>query len=130
MISELVRPIKSEQEFKSFTGMSESMFEFFVLRMYTEEIYDSETLKDSLKEYFQIKFKKFGKESTNFNEEFINHIGSLMQINDLKPGDLIKIDHYGKTSDGRIVLLDYGFNSEVYKMYHPDVSSTASTNQP
>jgi len=32
----------------------------------------------------------------------------------LSEGDAGKIEHWGKTPDGRVVLLDYGLNDEIY----------------
>ena len=35
-------------------------------------------------------------------------------------GDLKEIDHWGKTPDGRCVLLDYGFTQDVFKSHYSD----------
>lgn len=36
----------------------------------------------------------------------------------LQYGDLLEVDHWGKTADGKIVLLDYGFNEDIAKQYY------------
>lgn len=36
----------------------------------------------------------------------------------LSYGDLLELDHWGKTADGKIVLLDYGFNEDIAKQYY------------
>lgn len=42
---------------------------------------------------------------------------SLMTDNQLVLGDLNVIDHWGKTADGRVVVLDYGFTENVALSY-------------
>lgn len=36
----------------------------------------------------------------------------------LSYGDLLVLDHWGKTADGKIVLLDYGFDENIAKQYY------------
>lgn len=36
----------------------------------------------------------------------------------LSYGDLLELDHWGKTADGKIVLLDYGFDENIAKQYY------------
>lgn len=36
----------------------------------------------------------------------------------LSYGDLLELGHWGKTADGKIVLLDYGFNEDIAKQYY------------
>ena len=52
---------------------------------------------------------------------------TTMVNNDLLMGDVKEIDHWGKTSDGRIVLLDYGFTGEVWSKHY---SSKPTGNSP
>lgn len=47
---------------------------------------------------------------------FVNKIVDLVKNNDLETGD-IHSGHFGKTADGRIVLIDYGFTEDVAKLY-------------
>lgn len=43
---------------------------------------------------------------------FVKKIKDLVNSNNLNTGDLVS-DHFGKTADGRIVLIDYGLTEEV-----------------
>lgn len=49
---------------------------------------------------------------------FLESIASMMDSADLLGGDLKFIDHWGKTPDGRVVLLDYGFTGDVYTQHY------------
>ena len=48
---------------------------------------------------------------------FIKKIKELVNNNDLNTGDLVS-DHFGKTADGRIVLIDYGLTEDVAQEYY------------
>ena len=48
---------------------------------------------------------------------FVNKIVDLIHNNDLNTGDVVS-DHFGKTADGRIVLIDYGLSEEVAEQYY------------
>lgn len=48
---------------------------------------------------------------------FVDKIADLVHNNDLKTGDIIS-DHFGKTADGRIVLIDYGYTEEVAEEFY------------
>lgn len=43
---------------------------------------------------------------------FVDKLIDLIRNNDLDQGDLVS-DHFGKTADGRIVLIDYGLTDQV-----------------
>ncbi len=98
IISELVRPV-SHFEFESYVGCPP---------MEAAEL--------------AINFNKSGR--TNFdyhdeevNEGFIEALASLIKEG-THSADLEVISHWGKTSDGRIVVLDYGFNQEVFNEFY------------
>jgi hypothetical protein len=57
------------------------------------------------------------------NIEFLNSVASLMKHTDQQVADLLNPSHYGKTADGRIVVLDYGYDSKVMNMYYPSEDS-------
>jgi len=48
---------------------------------------------------------------------FVDKIADLVHNNDLDTGDIVS-DHFGKTADGRIVLIDYGFTEAVAEEFY------------
>lgn len=48
---------------------------------------------------------------------FVLKIVDLIRNNDLNIGDVVS-DHFGKTADGRIVLIDYGLSEDVAEQYY------------
>lgn len=57
----------------------------------------------------------------NYNKEIISLAKSIRELNlklNLLMSDLTVPSHYGVTNDGRIVLIDYGFTSDVANMYY------------
>jgi len=48
---------------------------------------------------------------------YVNKIVELLKNNDLNIGDVVS-DHFGKTADGRIVMIDYGFTENVADNYY------------
>jgi hypothetical protein len=48
---------------------------------------------------------------------FVLKIIDLVRNNDMNIGDVIS-DHFGKTADGRIVMVDYGLSEEVSEQYY------------
>lgn len=51
-------------------------------------------------------------------DKLIQNITNLVSTNNLVPGDLDIHDHYGRTVDGRIKLLDYGASRDVIRKYY------------
>lgn len=49
---------------------------------------------------------------------FFAAVESLMVQKGLSAGDLTKVEHWGKTADGRVVLLDYGLTREIWKNHY------------
>lgn len=95
LISDIVRPLQkgSEREFMSLTGL------------------DWERFKKFLNE----------KDLTEFKGEppkIAVAVKATMEANNLLKGDIREIDHWGKTPDGRLVLLDYGFTGEVWDEHY------------
>jgi len=96
LVSELVNPVHDTDEFKKLTGA---------------DFYTFEDIIEQPELYINTKF--------NFKiEKFTQKILDLMKNTDLLPGDLISIEHWGKTSDQRVVLLDYGFTKKVMRDYY------------
>jgi hypothetical protein len=52
--------------------------------------------------------------------DFLLSVAALVNTADLLTGDVAKINSWGKTADGRLVLFDYGYTPDVKaKHYHP-----------
>lgn len=49
---------------------------------------------------------------------FTKAVIETARANDLMKGDITDLGHWGKTPDGRCVLLDYGFTREVYASHY------------
>lgn len=130
LISEFAMPI-SESDFGSKTGISWEMFEYELEdlhRAYERNLFDPEqdntiNLSDlssgesfsSRDEYEEWRTDEDGtlitNEEDNIKEvtEFEKKILYAMSHGDLLIGDLLRIDQYGLTNDGRVVLVDTGF---------------------
>lgn len=54
---------------------------------------------------------------SNIFESFVFKLTSKYKVSD-SFDDFIKYDHWGKTTDGRYVLLDYGINDDIFNTYY------------
>lgn len=64
--------------------------------------------------------KKLKKHISDFQpktQEFIISLSTVIHENNLLIGDINSIEHWGKTSDGHVVLLDYGYSKNVYNSH-------------
>lgn len=130
LVSEFAAPI-SESEFGSKTGIPWELYEYELedlRRAYERNLFDPDqdntlNLSDlssgesfsSRDEYEEWRTNEDGnlvtneedniKEVTDFEKKILN----AMSHGDLLIGDLLRIDQYGLTNDGRVVLLDTGF---------------------
>jgi hypothetical protein len=96
IVSDLVRPISSEKEFKKLTGV------------------DWKIMTDVVKYCFERGELPRKKSVPRFITEIVN----LSLRNELCVADICNIQHWGKTSDGRCVLLDYGYDYEVWSRFY------------
>ena len=101
LISEGVKPLSDESEFENLTGVPWKAFDVEVLASYIKGV------------------KKLEKNTPDFFKAVI----ITAQNNSLMPGDLAEISHWGKTADGRCVLLDSGFTREVWKSHYSKSSN-------
>ena len=107
LVSELVRPITSGEEFKHLTGISWGVFVHLIYHSYDWEhvlltidpwrLEPGETPEKIRKSPFLVKA--------------MAGLSSIQET--LLEGDLVRLDHWGKTPDQRVVLLDYGFTEDV-----------------
>jgi hypothetical protein len=121
LVSELVRPITSPEEFKTLTGIPWQVLKRFisggyepddietfrqdVIRRAKKNLFDDATLQDVENINKNPTFLKIAK--------FLTESGSVLMA-----GDLMLLDHWGKTPDQRVVLLDYGFTEDVSALYY------------
>lgn len=92
LVADSVRVFSNEAEFEKETGLD---FKEFV-----------EEVKISL-------IKKVNPKS----DLAANTIKTIVNSN-LMLGDVARIEHWGKSSDGRVVLLDYGFTKDVWQLHY------------
>jgi hypothetical protein len=122
VISELVRPI-NQNDFKREFGIGPSII-FSAIR---EMVASGNANVDD----FLAKRPKIAKLLTPEAKSFTETCVKLSDVHDLIVADLVTLDHWGKTADGRIVLLDYGFNSRVYdKHYKIEIDKDSPTVRP
>ena len=103
LISDLVKPLTSEKEFESLTKISWRQFQELMRKAYDEQKIDP-------------KSPEFVKNVLNFA------FGNSMMMGDMA-GDG-KMDHWGKTPDGRVVLLDSGFTRDVFQNHYSTPQKT------
>lgn len=96
LISEVVRPLREQEDFQEIIGITWP--DFYEILTQTYEIPDNWDLDDE-------------------QTEFLNSALSLGTKNKLMSGDLAVLGHWGKTADGRLVILDYGYTREVQQLY-------------
>lgn len=121
LLAELVRPLSRHEEFEKLTGVPWAIFvdlvsarrggfqdRINVIRRYVAAqlpVYSQYT-PESLEELL----------SSPFVQNVIKGLSSLQSK--LMPGDLKRIEHWGKTPNQRVVLLDYGFNEDVERDHY------------
>lgn len=110
LIVDLVKELNEYEDFENLTGTNWDNF--------TATIYDH-----------------LGRRATKTldPDKFTQQVITLCQKHDLLPGDIDKIEHWGKTPDGRVVLLDYGLTNKVWDTYYDSKrqqhKTAASNNQ-
>lgn len=109
IIAELVRPVRDADEFESLSGMPWTDFREGIIAL-------------GFPDRPPLQFKE---------REFLDRALELITSGQLHYGDLVSLEHWGVTTDRRLVLLDYGTSKEIWRdMYggssvRPDKSSTA-----
>lgn len=118
ILAELVKPIKTFSEFEKIMGIDFETFRsvLYGIRNYHKSFgIRDENDRDYVVSNLIKKYYKHGLEP-DFVEEMIKLIGKM----GIMTGDIAKLEHWGKTTDGRGVLYDYGFTKEVMlKHYAP-----------
>lgn len=108
LVSELVRPLKNDDEFQRLTSIS-----LEDVRKTVSNAYRGLPVPENLSD-----------------DPFVRALVVTMKETQLMPGDLAKIESWGQSADGRAVLLDYGFTGEVWnRHYSPDAKKPAGAEQ-
>jgi len=124
IVSELVKPLEAD-EFGALSGIPFRLFHGIV-RIYDrwnedeppEEHITPDTWFEKLKDFgtFGGKLDALKKATTSpFLKEILKSVDA-----GLMAGDLLNPEHYGKTTDGRIVLLDYGYTQDVMNNFYSE----------
>jgi hypothetical protein len=137
IVSELVRPFGKSGEFDKNIGTTISVINHFAkMKMKTIEDLD-EIIKFELNAFNAQKAKaekdpSFQKDDhfaldleINDNKKLLKNIPAkemivAMSLSNFDTSDLGSDSQFGKTADGRIVVLDYGINDEVWNKYYMD----------
>lgn len=102
VISELVRPINS-QEFKTLTHCYITTIVYAALALIKNK---------------PIQFGFDNEQDVETQMPMIKDLSGIIKAHDLMYQEFDKEHAWGKTSDGRIVLLDYGITNKVYDKYY------------
>lgn len=115
IVSELVKPLTNDSQFPSLVG-----FHFGTLMMFFHDAYKDRFNVDQ----FQARFK--GTKSVFDDIQRMREWPAFKDVlttlknpeKGLHPGDFSVLDHWGKTADGRVVLLDSGATYEVLSAHY------------
>jgi hypothetical protein len=108
VISDLVKPLAAEnagkREFEEHTGIQWADFEA--------------DLTDFVKKKNEITPEDIELMGGHKAVAFIQAVVATARASNLLVGDLKEPSHWGKTPDGRLVLLDYGFSEDVWSQHY------------
>ncbi len=123
LVSELVRPIQSGREFQQLTGVPWSFLRNF-MRFYVISGDIGEAFKETVDDVIK-RDKKNKSPSPGISVRGIEHVPfigklftALANRPDMMPGDMSILEHWGKTADQRVVLMDSGFTRDVYDAHY------------
>lgn len=126
LLSELVRPLKDRNEFEKLTGVNwydaMQMMGGFEEGIPLDADFDDDEV-DAVPQTMAAMLKKYRGSVKKL--KFLKALTTLMGLHKLLPGDTQNLSHWGKTADGRVVILDYGFTDQVHKQHYtgkPDKS--------
>ena len=120
LISELVRPLTSN-EMRRILGYSiDNLFNFAL------DAFDKNMTIDE----FLASKPKIAKLVPPKARQFVTNCIELIDSTELAGGDISRAEHWGKTPDGRIVLLDYGLTHQIYDTHYKHEFHNSSTATP
>lgn len=94
VIADAVRELKSDEDFTQSTGLNWYTF------------------------LHQVESIGKGRHLDSEPSDLAKAMGETMKQNNLLMGDIKEVGHWGKTPDGRVVMLDYGFTGEVWEKHY------------
>lgn len=110
IIADIVRPLTNPMEFKKLTG---SDWDQFV-----------QDMMSSVSQAARRRNMKLRDDAPEFTKKVYRM--AEKGGNKLRQGDLTVLDHWGKTADGRVVILDYGFTIDVGEKYYSKTPQKAA----
>lgn len=116
LISELVKPLNSYTEFEQLTGIDFYNFSYMLMNA-AYFGHDQEKLVNHLQGSAK-NDEEFAKIENLRDSMLVKHVLLALKNGRILPGDLERIEHWGKTPDQRVVLLDYGFTVDVSNKYY------------
>ena len=136
LVSEVVKGLRNPDEFKSLTDITWNVFishmrykpDYInnIKASIEKDILTRQTIIDNKKrispdynmEYYEEIVDDLINRLDDLSNKFLLDTINLIASNELLPSDLNVLNHWGKTADNRIVLLDYGFTAEVADSYY------------
>lgn len=116
IMSELVRPVKSREEFKKLTNISADVFKDIMYDISYGHILYNQSLEKNILNKLTLIYKNNSIEKLKLlNNNFLHKVIFLIEDFNLNATDLGKYFHLGKSADNTVVLLDYGFTEEQRK---------------
>ena len=113
IIADLVRPLTSTKEFEQLTGVSWSDFGI--------------DLAGTISKLARERGFKLRNDAPEFTKKVIDM--AEKGTAKLKMADLLVLDHWGKTPDGRVVILDYGYTEDVAMKHYPKAQQNQNDDQ-
>lgn len=130
IVAEVVRGIRSVSEFEKLTGVSWNAFRGAVTALQGGPIdLVKAEVQDELEE-----LKTLSKTDTSrgvgnrllrkqellksLEHPMVAAVDAVIGVAKLMPGDILSVEHWGKTADGRLALMDYGFSEEGWKKHY------------
>ena len=141
IVSELIRPIVKEAEFQELVGCSWEVYKEVIEDCAKETVFKSEPsqaiklVTSRVTTQFAQRAERLHTEGDERNARYYSEklkevekiekslllrgiVNGMIAVN-LLPGDLTELDHYGKSADGRAILLDYGLTQDVARRFYP-----------
>lgn len=133
LLSELVRPLRDEEEFRELVGMDEDDFHRLMRVLGEHGHMNSEYFRNfvgGLRRKVETGFGGWDDETALTRDEVegarrgLQFLETLERLKGLVPGlrlnEMVDVSAWGKGSDGRLVLLDAGGDETLLKRYYGD----------
>jgi len=115
--SQMVKSL-SEDDFKNIQGFSWTMFENAICEAQAQQSWRSE-FQTRIKIWKRRKASDLVDQAQKLLEsEFVDNVIGLIKDFDINAGDIKEVYHWGKTSDQKVVLLDYGLTGSVIQKHY------------